>query len=52
MEHNKTPGLDGFPVEFIKSDLLEMFGALHAGQIELLHLNFGEIILLPKFNEE
>jgi hypothetical protein len=30
---------------------MEPFGALHAGQIELFHLNFGEIILLPKVNE-
>jgi hypothetical protein len=24
---------------------------LHAGQLELFHLNFGEIILLPKIND-
>jgi hypothetical protein len=58
MEHNKAPGPDGFPAEFyqtfwetIKADLLEMFGVLHAGQLELFRLNFGEIILLPKVNE-
>jgi hypothetical protein len=28
-----------------------MFGVLHAGQLELFHLNFGEVILLPKVNE-
>ena len=28
-----------------------MFTDLHAGQLELFRLNFGEIILLPKVNE-
>jgi hypothetical protein len=28
-----------------------MFSSLHAGQLELFHLNFGENILLPKVNE-
>jgi hypothetical protein len=32
-------------------DLLELFGFLHARQLELFRLNFGEIILLPKVNE-
>jgi hypothetical protein len=58
MEHNKAPGPDGFPAEFyqifwdtIKGDLLNLFDCLHAGQLELFRLNFGEIILLPKVNE-
>jgi hypothetical protein len=58
MEHNKASGPDGFPAEFhqtfwdtIKSDLLELFSSLHAGQLELFRLNFDEIILLPKVNE-
>jgi hypothetical protein len=58
MEHNKAPGPDGFPAEFyqtfwdtIKSDLLHMFSVLHAGQLELFRMNFGEVILLPKVNE-
>jgi hypothetical protein len=58
MDHNKAPGPDGFPAEFyqtfwdtIKSDLLELFNVLHAGQLELFHLNFGEVILLPKVNQ-
>ena len=58
MEHNKAPGPDGFPAEFyqnfwdvIKTELLELFGDLHARQLELFRLNFGEIILLPKINE-
>jgi hypothetical protein len=32
-------------------DLLELFTVLHARQLELFFLNFGEIILLPKVNE-
>jgi hypothetical protein len=28
-----------------------MFSVLHAGQLELFHLEFGEVILLPKVNE-
>jgi hypothetical protein len=58
MEHNKAPGPDGFPAEFyqtfwdtIKEDLLEMVSVLHAGQLELFCLNFGEVILLPKVKE-
>src|SRR6266508_3916217 len=58
MEHNKALGPDGFPAEFyqnlweiIRSDLMEMFDSLHAGQLDLFRLNFGEIILLPKIND-
>jgi mannosylglycoprotein endo-beta-mannosidase len=58
MEHNKALGPDGFPAEFyqtfwetIKTDLLQIFSVLHAGQLELFRLNFGEVILLPKVNE-
>jgi hypothetical protein len=58
MEHNKAPGPDDFPTEFyqtfwetIKDDLLELFRQLHAGQLELFRLNFGEIVLLAKVNE-
>jgi hypothetical protein len=28
-----------------------LFSSLHAGQLELFRMNFGEIILLPKINE-
>jgi hypothetical protein len=38
-------------LEIMKADLLELFGALHAGQIDLFRLNFGEIILFSKVNE-
>ena len=58
MEHNKAPGPDGFPAEFyqnfwdlIKNDLMDLFVELHAGQLELFWINFGEIILLPKVND-
>jgi hypothetical protein len=58
MEYNKAPGPDGFPSEFyqkiwdtIKLYLLQMFSVLHAGQLELFRLNFGEVILLPKVME-
>jgi hypothetical protein len=58
MEHNKPPVHDGFPAEFfwnlweiIKLRLLELFGVLHSIQLELLRLNLGKIILLPKVNE-
>jgi hypothetical protein len=58
IEYNKALGPDGFPAEFyqtlwdtIKGNLLDLFGCLHAGQLELFRLNFGRIILLPKVNE-
>jgi hypothetical protein len=58
MEHDKALGQDSFPAEFyqvlsntIKSDLLALFSCLHARQLELFRLNFGEIIFLPKINE-
>jgi hypothetical protein len=48
MEHNKTPGLDGFLAEFypkfwkiIKSDLMELFSVLHVG-----HWNFFVLTLV------
>ena len=55
MEHNKAPGPDGFPTEFyqhywetVRTDLLQLFGCLHAGELKLFCLNFREIVLLPK----
>ena len=58
MEHNKAPGPDGFPAEFyqcfwdmIKADLVQLFNQLHAENLDIARLNFGEIILLPKTKE-
>ena len=58
MENNKAPGPDGFPAEFykkcwhiIKGDLIPIFHDLFSGQLQLFHLNFGTIILLPKKTE-
>ena len=55
MKHSKAPGPDGFPVEFyqkcwhiIKRDLMPMFQDLFDGHLNLFHLNFGTITLLPK----
>lgn len=55
MKNNKAPRPDGFPTEFykrcwhiIKGDLLPMFQDLFNGQLQLFHLNFGTITLLPK----
>uniref|UniRef100_A0A453NB92 Reverse transcriptase domain-containing protein n=1 Tax=Aegilops tauschii subsp. strangulata TaxID=200361 RepID=A0A453NB92_AEGTS len=58
MKPNKAPGPDGFPAEFykkcwhiIKDDLMPMFHDFFDGHLELFHLNFGIITLLPKKNE-
>ena len=55
MKHNKAPGPDGFPAEFyqkcwhiIKGDMMSMFHDLFDGHLNLFHLNFGTITLLPK----
>jgi hypothetical protein len=55
MEHNKSPGPDGFPAEFyqkfwhiLKNDLMDMFAQLRKGELPLYKLNFGIITLLPK----
>jgi hypothetical protein len=55
MEHNKAPGLDGFPPEFyqvfwedIKEDLMALFMDFKEGTLPLNRLIFGTIILLPK----
>jgi hypothetical protein len=58
MEHNKTPGSNGFPSEFyqscwdiIKNNLMPLFREFHNGELPLCSLNFGTIILLPKCRE-
>jgi hypothetical protein len=55
MEHNKSPGPDGFPAEFyqhfwevIKTDLMALFECFQKGDLPLYKLNFGVITLLPK----
>ena len=55
MKKNKAPGPDGFPAEFyqnfwgiIKFDLMNLFKAFQLGELPLFHLNYGNIILLPK----
>uniref|UniRef100_A0A8I6YB15 Reverse transcriptase domain-containing protein n=1 Tax=Hordeum vulgare subsp. vulgare TaxID=112509 RepID=A0A8I6YB15_HORVV len=55
MKNGKAPGPDGFPAEFykkcwhiIKKDLMSMFHDLFSGHLQLFHLNFGTITLLPK----
>ena len=58
MKPNKAPGPDGFPTEFykkcwhiVKDDLMPMFHDLFNGHLQLFHLNFGTITLLPKKEE-
>jgi hypothetical protein len=58
MEHNKAPGLDGFPAKFyqtcwnfVKEDLMALFIEFHDGLLPLYRLNFGMIILIPKCRE-
>jgi hypothetical protein len=58
MKHNKSPGPNGFPVEFyqifweiIKEDLMALFKEFHDGTLPLSHLNYGIITLLPKLEE-
>jgi mannosylglycoprotein endo-beta-mannosidase len=58
MNHNMALGHDGFPLEFyqvfwnmIKDDLMALFTDFHKGESPLHSLNFGTIILIPKFKE-
>ena len=58
MEHNKSPGSDGFPAEFyqvfreiIKADLISLFMEFHEERLPIYSLNFGVITLLPKIKE-
>jgi hypothetical protein len=58
LEHNKAPGLDGFPAEFyqafweiIKGELMTLFHEFHKGDLPLFSFNFRIITLLPKEKE-
>ena len=58
MKPNKAQGPDGFPAEFYKKcwhividDLMPMFHDFFNGHLQLFHLNFGTIMLLPKKEE-
>jgi hypothetical protein len=58
MEHNKVLGPYGFPAEFypnfrdvIKMNLLDLFGLLHARQLDLFRLNFDEIICYQRLTK-
>jgi hypothetical protein len=58
MKHNKSPGPDGFPIEFyqvfwdlIKTDLMALFRDFHEGHLPLFSLNFGILTLIPKLKE-
>ncbi len=55
MDHNSSPGPDGFPAEFyqvfweiVKNDLMALFREFHKGTLSLYNLNFGIIVLLTK----
>jgi hypothetical protein len=55
MNISSAPGPNGFPVEFYKSfweqvrgPVLEMFGKLYNGELDLSGLNYGLIFLIPK----
>jgi hypothetical protein len=58
MEVSSAPGPDGLPVGFyrafwpeLKHIFLEMFQALHRGELNLHRLNYGMISLMPKSKE-
>jgi hypothetical protein len=38
--------------DIVKVYLLELFAKIHAGQLGLFRINFGEIIILPKVIDE
>jgi hypothetical protein len=58
MEHNKSPGPDGFSAEFyqvfwdvIKGDMMDLFQDYHQGSLSLFSVNFDTFTLLPKCAE-
>jgi hypothetical protein len=55
MERNKAAWPDGIPIEFyqscwdfIREDIVQMFGDLYTGKLDVKRLNYGLITLLPK----
>jgi hypothetical protein len=53
-----TTSPDNFPAEFYETfwditeeDLLELFAELHAGQLDLFRINFGELYYYQKTND-
>uniref|UniRef100_A0A0A9H5S4 Reverse transcriptase domain-containing protein n=1 Tax=Arundo donax TaxID=35708 RepID=A0A0A9H5S4_ARUDO len=55
MEVNKAAGPDSIPVEFfqkcwdiIKEDIIKLFQGFYDGTLDVSHLNYGIITLLPK----
>jgi hypothetical protein len=58
MNISSAPSPDGLPVEFykcfweqVKSPVLEMFGKLYNGDLDLSRINYGLISLIPKLKE-
>ena len=55
MAHNRAPGPDNIPVEFyqvcwdvVKDDIMLLFEHFYKGDLDVQHLNYGAITLLPK----
>ena len=58
MEHNKSPGPDGFTAEFdqhfwelVKIDLHAMLNDFHDGNLNIARLKYGIITLVPKYKD-
>ena len=58
MEKNKSPGPDGFAIDFyqhfwemVKTDLKAILDDLHCGKVDLARLNYRIITLVPKTKE-
>lgn len=58
MEKNKFVGPDNIPIEFyqtywdiVKKDIINMFQDFHDGNLDVSHINYGIITLLPKLKK-